>query len=149
MKTITIKQASQRTGKAQDTIRAWIKRENIKTTYDGKGRVLINLDDLENAYPPKLAEPTSKDRTDATAELINTLRQANRTQAELIQTLLANNEKLQADLTNLLSQQQTLSGFLLKANNQSTAEPTEQAEQTSQAEPAEQPKPKRGFWHRH
>lgn len=129
MKHLTIKEASELYKKHPDTIRTWIKKNEIQTTKDRKGRVVIKQGDLEAEWGVKrLQKPLE---APANAELIKYLKQTNAEQTELIRQLVKQQADQQQKITelmsqqaNLLDQQQKLSGALLsiEAGNTTTTE---------------------------
>lgn len=141
MKHLTIKEASELYKKHPDTIRTWLRKNNIKTEKDRRGRVVIRQADLEAEWGYKaIVRPQEASQA---SDLVKLLRQTNADQAELIKQLMSQQADLQkqvADLVgqqaDLLSQQQKLSGALLslqsgqeKATEQAKVEPTEQITQ--------------------
>lgn len=149
---LTIKEASERTGKHADTIRAWLKKNKIKITRDENGRVLIPMNELKNTY--ELIESTSekvgqksadsepekggkkvavRNADEVLVELLkNELEKKNEQIAQQMKTI----DDMQKTLTNLVNQQQQLSGALMLNSGKNPS--TEQEEK----------KKKKHFWNR-
>lgn len=147
---LTIKEASERTGKHADTIRAWLKKNKIKITRDENGRVLIPMNELKSTYelidstpekgghnsadsePEKGGKKVAvKNADEVLVELLkNELDKKNEQIAQQMKTI----DDMQKTLTNLVNQQQQLSGALMLNSGKDSS--------------AEQGKKKKHFWNR-
>lgn len=159
---LTIKEASERTGKHADTIRAWLKKNKIKITRDENGRILIPMNELKNTYeliesasekggqnavmneekvgqksadsePEKGGKKVAvRNADEVLVELLkNELEKKNEQIAQQMKTI----DDMQKTLTNLVNQQQQLSGALMLNSGKNPS--TEQGE-----------KKKKHFWNR-
>lgn len=126
---ITIKEASQRSGKHMDTIRAFIKSHGVKTIKNQQGRVLIPVEALEGVYELN-QEATATEQAqkvevkDSQNDLIEFLKAELEEKNKLIQKQMETIDDMQKTLTNLVNQQQQLSNgvLMLNAKNQEQEE---------------------------
>lgn len=147
---ITIGEAVRLTGKHPDTIRAFLRKHAEQTTKDDKGRIMIPYDLIKTYYdlPEQTADDIGQEGEDrhstgdnepkkvkvksADEGLIELLKDELRSKNEQIAQQQKTIDDMQRTLTELVSQQQRLSAFMLTPKAEST---TEQKE-------------KKGFWHR-
>lgn len=177
---ITIVEAVELTGKHPDTIRAFLRKHKDKTTRDEKGRILIPYELIKNYYDvseqttifegiarAKQEEkrhrageekPKKVDIKGADDELIQILKDELKSKNEQIAQQQKTIDDMQRTLTELVSQQQKLSAFMLtpKAESLTTEQEGEGSddvidlakEQAKTAtEQAEKAKKKKGFFH--
>lgn len=138
---ITIKEATERTGKHADTIRAFIKAHGIKTAKNPQGRVLVPVEALSSFYELK-QEGSTKNTQETVGEateqahkvevkhsedvLIELLRKELEEKNKQIERQQQTIDDMQKTLTNLVNQQQQLSGALmLNAKNETSEDPEE------------------------
>lgn len=127
---ITIKEAVERTGKHADTIRAFIKNHGVKTIKNPQGRVLVPVEALESVYSLNGEETENVAKTQAKKvevrgaeeELIEVLRNELAEKNRQIEQQMKTIDDMQKTLTNLVNQQQQLSGVLM-LNAQNEEEP--------------------------
>lgn len=126
---ITIKEASERSGKHMDTIRAFIKSHGVKTIKNPQGRVLIPVEALEGVYELKHEGSKTESATeqaqkvevkDTREDLVEFLKAELEEKNKLIQKQMETIDDMQKTLTNLVNQQQQLSNgvLMLSAKNQ-------------------------------
>lgn len=183
---ITIAEAVRLTGKHPDTIRAFLRKHGDKTTKDKKGRVLIPYDLIKNYYGlneqttifegieqaemEKKAdfrhragedEPKKVKIKSADEELLEILKAELKSKNDQITQQQKTIDDMQRTLTELVSQQQKLSAFMLtpKAESLTTEQEgagsdddvidlaKEHEKATKQAKTATKQAEKKGFWH--
>lgn len=155
---ITITEAVRLTGKHPDTIRAFLKKHGDKTVKDEKGRILIPYELIKNYYdvPEQTTtfegiakaedrhkageeQPKKVNIKSADDELLQILKDELKSKNEQIAQQQKTIDDMQRTLTELVSQQQKLSAFMLTPKAESTA--------TAQADSATEQAEKRGFFH--
>ena len=182
---ITITEAVRLTGKHPDTIRAFLKKHGDKTTKDEKGRILIPYELIKNYYdvPEQTTifegiaraeerhkageeQPKKVNIKSADDELLQILKDELKSKNEQIAQQQKTIDDMQRTLTELVSQQQKLSAFMLtpKAENTTTEQESadaggddvidlaeelkkQQKTATAQADSATEQAEKKGFFH--
>lgn len=181
---ITITEAVRLTGKHPDTIRAFLKKHGDKTTKDEKGRILIPYELIKNYYdvPEQTTifegiaeaeerhkageeQPKKVNIKSADEELLQILKDELKSKNEQIAQQQKTIDDMQRTLTELVSQQQKLSAFMLTPKAESTTEQEsagtggddvidlaeelkkQQKTATAQADSATEQAEKRGFFH--
>lgn len=165
---ITISEAVRLTGKHPDTIRAFLRKHGDKTTKDDKGRILIPyelikdyydvsaqttiFEGIEQAQKEKAkeedrhstgeAEPKKVKIKNADDELINILKEELRSKNEQIAQQQKTIDDMQRTLTELVSQQQKLSAFMLTPKAESLT-----TEQVSADDKTATKQAKHSLWH--
>lgn len=158
---ITISEAVRLTGKHPDTIRAFLRKHGDKTTKDDKGRILIPYELIKDYYDVSAqttifegieqaqrgkakeeAEPKKVKIKNADDELINILKEELRSKNEQIAQQQKTIDDMQRTLTELVSQQQKLSAFMLTPKAESLT-----TEQVSADDKNATKQAKHSLWH--